>query len=274
MDREKLFLTRTREGAGRTLFGLLEGGRLLEKVSPRFKVVISDLRHFLEETKQKLDEEESRTRIEEEEGARRQIEKEILDDVQGIAAGFINPLILEMNEIARHFAQAEHHLHRNYFQHHLHALLLTSPFVRRAYLKPLGFPGDYEVMNMIYGDHDQGETLFAQLMNRYFCQVTAARSVMGRVPYMTEKMNHLIERTLQRKEIVSMTSVGAGPAREIQELIKTNPQSGQCHVTLIDIAAEALWYCHSTLLDLKEATGSRIRVDFLNRFFSSSLTFK
>lgn len=257
-------LTEKREEVRENLGEILERGRLLDRVAPDFKVVVSDLRDFLEAMKQKLDAEESKIQSEAPE-EQDLVEREVLNIAEEIATDYVNNAISRMNEIVSTLTQVEHNIHRNYFQHHLHPFLLLSPFVRRAYLKPLGCPGDYEVMNMLYGDHDQGESLFARLINRYSCQVTAARSVRERVPYMLGKINQTIERVSRRREVVSIASMGCGPAREIQELIETTPHSDWCHVSLTDMAKEALWHCYTKILELTLVTRSRIRVNYLNQ---------
>lgn len=250
--------------AQENLSELLERKKLLAKVVPQVKALVSDMRDVLEEMKQKLDLEESHIQCDDM-GEREQIEKEILNCADKVIMPLLHPALLSMNDVVRNFTQAEHHLHRNYFQRHLHSLLLMSPFVRRAYLKPLGLPGDYEMMNMLYGDHDTGESLFARLINRYSCRVTAAQAVIDRAPSMLDKINHTLARNADREEGVFITSVGSGPAREVQELIRTNVDSDRCRISLVDMAQEALWYCHSRISDLKSAFGSRIDVYYLNR---------
>jgi len=242
---------------------LSERAGLLDKVSSEFKVIVSDLRDFLEQTKRDLDTEELRFRYE----SRLQVvdDSELIHIAEKIVTGYLNKAVFKINQLVASFTPAEHTFHRNYFQRHLHSLLLLSPFVSRAYQKPLGCPGDYQMMNMIYGDHDQGESLFAYLLNRYSCRVTAARAVAGRVPYLVGKIGRTIDRVLKTKEEVPIASIGAGPAREIQELMKSNSKSDRCHVGLVDMVPEALTYCREKMFNLRLATGSRMRIDFLNR---------
>ena len=40
-------------------------------------------------------------------------------------------------------------IHRVYVQRDLHPLMLRSPFLHRSYVKPLGYAGDYEMVNMM-----------------------------------------------------------------------------------------------------------------------------
>ena len=44
-----------------------------------------------------------------------------------------------------------------YSQRYLDAFFMKAPWMHRARTKPLGYPGDYEVMNHIYGRRMQGE---------------------------------------------------------------------------------------------------------------------
>ena len=241
-----------------------ERAHVLEKVSSEFKIIVSDLRDFLEQTKYDLDAEELRISPEERRwGLSRHVE--LVDIVKRIVAKYMDQAFSKLNKIVACFTLAEHTLHRNYFQRNLHPLLLHSPFVSRAYFKPLGYPGDYQMMNMIYGDHNQGDSLFAQLINRYSCSAPAARAVEGRVPFLLQKFNHTIKRVLKERETATFLSIGSGPAREIQELIATDTDSDRCHVNLIDMLPEALFYCQEKILDLKMATGSRVKVDYFNR---------
>jgi extracellular factor (EF) 3-hydroxypalmitic acid methyl ester biosynthesis protein len=264
ISRVALLPGQNKRGIDQYLKGPPQSEKAPYQISPSFKMLVSNLRHFLSEMKQKLDAEEARIPYGSPE-RRFRLGAEILDAKEKMATEYINRCIARMTEIVKDFTPQEHRPHREYFQRHLHPFLLLSPFVKRAYIKPLGIPGDYEMMNMLYGDHDQGETLFARLINRYSCGVTAARAVTGRVPYMLGKLNRTLERVLKEKGTVSIISVGCGPAKEVQELIRTNPMSNRCRVTLIDAEPEALRYCHARIDDLKKATRSRVKFCCLNR---------
>jgi extracellular factor (EF) 3-hydroxypalmitic acid methyl ester biosynthesis protein len=238
--------------------------RTIEKISSEFKVAVSNLRDFFEQTKQHLDAEELKIGFAE--SGQAAVEKtEWVNIAEKSATGYINKAVSKMSQIVAELTPAEHTVHRNYFQRYLHSYLLLSPFVRRAYLKPLGYPGDYEMMNMLYGNHDQGETLFARLINRYSCRVTAAQSVIGRVPYMLMKLNDAIDRTLREKEVVSIMSVGSGPAREIVELIEKNQASDCCRMTLVDTDTEALQHASQVIRELKKTTQNHVQISYLNK---------
>lgn len=234
------------------------------QVASSFKSVILELRDFLTDTKQQLDVEERKIETADRE-ERTRIEAEILDTVEKPVTEYIDQAITKMTEIVQILKPWEHRPYKEFFQRHLHPLLLLSPFVKRAYTKPLGIPGDYEMMNMLYERHDQGDSLFARLINRYSCRVAAGRAVTTRVPYMLSNINQTIAKVLEKKESVSILNIGCGSAREIQKLIETNPLSDRCRVTLIDVSPEALRYCHESLGELKKKTGSRIEIHCLHQ---------
>ena len=50
--------------------------------------------------------------------------------------------------------------HRSYAQTALHPLLLRAPFVFRTYNKPLGYAGDYQMVNQILDDPRQGPSTY------------------------------------------------------------------------------------------------------------------
>lgn len=240
-----------------------ENGKDPLRLSSAFRAGVLELHDFLGEMKQRLDREEAKIRLEDPD--RRLLEEDVLHPAEEILTRSLERFILRMNQIVSCFTPEEHLVHRSYFQQHLHPFLLLSPFVKRAYSKPLGYPGDYEMMNMLYGSHDRGDSLFARLINRYCCQVTAARSVVKRLPYMLEKIGRTIDQVSHNKESVAFTSLGCGPAREIQELIRIKPMSDPCRVTLIDTEQEALKHCHAEIGKVKEAAQSGISVSFVNR---------
>lgn len=243
----------------------VKSGNVLRKVSPLFEILVSELHHSLGQLKQKLDAEESGIRSESDEEHRMLLEAESLHHAEGLLTEALDRFILRMDKMVRHFTPQEHRIHRDYFQKHLHPFLLLSPFVKRAYSKPLGYPGDYEMMRMLYEDHDQGETFFARLINRYCSQLSPARSVMGRVSYMLGKINRILGRASGNRETVSIMSIGSGPAKEIQGLIRSNPKSDRCHLTMIDTEWEALQYSRAKIDVLKGVTQSRIQINYVNK---------
>jgi extracellular factor (EF) 3-hydroxypalmitic acid methyl ester biosynthesis protein len=137
-------------------------------------------------------------------------------------------------------------------------ILACSPIMRRAAEKPLGYAGDYEVMNMLYRGCAEGSSVFAKALSRYWGQEAAARANINGVEYLVGRMRAALESP--RDERVRVVSIGCGPAREIFVLLQRWPELGpRLDITLVDQEERAVRYCERTLAPLAAATGARIR---------------
>ena len=71
----------------------------------------------------------------------------------------------------------------SFTERQLHPLLLCCPFMYRIFAKPLGYAGDYEMMNMIVRNDNEGGSLFAKLLQAYILNQAPAIAVRNRVDY-------------------------------------------------------------------------------------------
>ena len=76
---------------------------------------------------------------------------------------FASPLLEKLQRLNESFAQEAHRLrddeaaiHRAFAQRELHPLIMSSPYPHRTFSKPLGYAGDYEMMNMIHRAKPEG----------------------------------------------------------------------------------------------------------------------
>jgi len=113
---------------------------------------------------------------------------------------------------------------------------ILGAFARRCYEKPLGYPGDYEAMNMAYDWRREGEGLSHQLIHRVGLEVgecIANRMIM---------MRHAIARAVtgQGDGPVRIASLGCGPAREIIDYLTIAALPRRVEFTPIDQDQSAL----------------------------------
>lgn len=143
-----------------------------------------------------------------------------------------------------------------YFRDRVGPLLYQSPFSRRSFTKPLGYAGDYEMMNMLYRTEPLGKTLFARSLHRYIINMPGGKAVRNRGVY----LNTQIHRTLKEApggRPVKILSVASGPAMEIQMLFK-QPLSApldHVHFHLLDQDIHSLKYAQRRLHALMSETG-------------------
>jgi len=93
--------------------------------------------------------------------------------------------------------------HRRHAQKALHPLLLQSPFVLRAFTKPLGYAGDYELVNQIVGDPRQGIGTYSQFVNVMFLQSSLAEAHRARIAILVERLTHVSYSTTRMPRKIS-----------------------------------------------------------------------
>jgi len=139
----------------------------------------------------------------------------------------------------------------------------------RSYAKPLGYPGDFEVMNQVYDWERRGDTVYGMLMHRVGLEV--AECIKTRMEVVRSTINRIVREKGQDRPVRIM-SLGSGPAREV-ELFLSSPHanSGRAEFTLIDQEAAALQYAYERTYPYVLKTDSRSRVRCVNISFTDIL---
>lgn len=224
-------------------------------VPNEFKVWVNDQRTALERLKQFLDAEE-RALDNLDLFTRQQTLRTYLEEVGPRVVERMNAASTELRQLVASLREDQHAACRNHYKAELHHLILHSPFMKRAYTKPLGYAGDYEMMNMLYRDHAEGDSLFAKAMNLYATQESAAQANVNRLDYLCAKIRAAVE----ARGYVRLASIGCGPARELALLLEQSPELGKyLDVALIDQEERVLVYCERTLSPLAAKTGVRLQ---------------
>src|SRR5262249_33491090 len=73
------------------------------------------------------------------------------------------------------------------FHDRLDGLIDLSPLAARCYRKPLGYAGDFEMMNMLYRNESLGETLFGRALSRIILDSDGGRAVPNRGHYLASQ---------------------------------------------------------------------------------------
>lgn len=250
-----------RHGARRTIAERWEKAHRAARyseISCEFKAWVASLDAYLESVESFLAREE-RALLAEDLATRRLLESELLDIVAPDLIREMLAATAELAGIVSGFTEVEHAAHRAFCRAHLGHFFARSPFMRRAQEKPLGYAGDYEMMNMLYRDHAEGADLFGRAMNLYATAEAAARANMNRIQYLVSKIEAAVVRCPGRR--VRLASIGSGPGQEIATLLADKPELGRyLDVALIDQEARAIAYCERSLSGLAQSTGALVRV--------------
>jgi extracellular factor (EF) 3-hydroxypalmitic acid methyl ester biosynthesis protein len=227
-------------------------------VSMEFKAWVASVRAYLESVEAFLAREE-RTLANEDLATRRVLESELLDVVAPDVAREIVESSAELARMVSRLSDEEHATYRAFCRGELGGFFAKSPFMRRAQEKPLGYAGDYEMMNMLYRDHAEGADLFGKVLNLYATSEMAARANVNRIEYLCGKIEAA---ALSRGEgRLRVASIGSGPGHEIRHLLTTKPELGpRLDIALIDQEERAIAYCERSLSRLARSTGARLRI--------------
>ena len=242
----------------------------LQQVNQDFKIVVSDLQSFLGGLRGWLEQVELGIRSVPTDD-RSAIEGQVISDLQPAILLQVQSLFKRFEAIAVSLPEQFQPLHQFYLRRQLHPLLLCAPFVYRTYEKPLGYAGDYEIVNMILRSPYEGSSLFAKFLNTYFLSQPPAEAHRNRIKYLTEQIITVTERVAKLGHPARIFNLGCGPAREIQNFLIEEDISNLAEFTLLDFNEETLHYTVNRLTELKERYNRGTAVRYLPKSVSQIL---
>ncbi len=139
--------------------------------------------------------------------------------------------------------------------------LTIAPSYKRAYEKPLGYPGDFELMKYFYSGKRHGDTTYVRLLHHLVNIHPFSMSVPSRMREVKEAIRQTVATTKVKDRPVRIANLGAGPAREVREYLRTCKPEQPVHFSLIDQDEKALAYAYSQALPYKMAAGDHVVVE-------------
>jgi extracellular factor (EF) 3-hydroxypalmitic acid methyl ester biosynthesis protein len=224
------------------------------RVMPEYKVVLADLQTFLTDLRLWLEQVELGIRSSPS-GDRIRLEHDMVKHLAPSVVPAIAHLFDSYEQVARRIEPDLVPAHQAFGKRQLHPLLLSSPFVYRTYAKPLGYAGDYEMVNMMFRDAAEGGSLFAKMVNVYALQLPPVVAHRNRIKYLTEHLGAEALRVAARGKSMRVFNLGCGPAQEIQHFLTEHELSGRASFTLLDFNDETLAYSTGLLNDIKRRHG-------------------
>jgi len=153
-------------------------------------------------------------------------------------------------------------IHAAYVRQQLQPLVKCSPFAARAIHKPLGYAGDYEVVNMILGDPHIGDSLYARMLNRWFLKQPPAEAHRNRIQHLTQRLSEESARCVSQGRELRVYNLGCGPAGEIQDFMARHAASNLASFTLVDFNEETIRHGQATLEAARQRAGRRTKMQF------------
>ncbi|WP_413586534.1 class I SAM-dependent methyltransferase [Bdellovibrio sp. HCB274] len=226
-----------------------------------FKIFVYELRDFLANLKPKID------RIEELKPLHDfQKEMEFRKAVAESFAKYMNSVLSPnyplIPNLLKGMSKFQLKWAMNFAREQMGPLLWGAPFAHRAYHKPRGYAGDYEMMNQLYRDEVVGKTLYDQCIHKYFVEDASGTAVRNRGLYLSKKIRELFQETSPQHNLKIM-SVASGPAKEQQLFLQDCPEFLDRHAefTCVDQDEESLKHAHRQLytIDRKVQSGFGFR---------------
>lgn len=233
-------------------------------ILPQYKIVLADMQNYFMDLRRWLEQVELGIRSSPS-GDRINFEREVTGELAPIILPSMNALFARFEEAADQVEEELQPLHRTYAKRQLHPYLLCSPFAYRTYNKPLGYAGDYEMVNMIIGDPLKGSSLFAKTVNLWFLSQAPAEAHRNRIKYLTKVLAEETCRVASEGRRARILNLGCGPAGEIQNFLMQNEVCDWSSFTLLDFNDETLQHTKSILEDLLKRFGRRTKLELIKK---------
>ncbi len=219
------------------------------KVVPEFKIVVADMQTFLHDLRLWLEQVELGIRALDR-NEREKFEQKTTREIADVVIPLIDALFEKFEDIAKGLGEEQKNAHARYMRQHLHHLILAAPFARRTFEKPLGYAGDYEMVNMILRNGYEGDSLFGKIVHNWFVRQPPAEAHRNRIKYLTERIELEAYRVARGGGTARVFNFACGPAVEVQNFFRSS-FSEKVELTLADFNAETLEYVRQMLGKIK-----------------------
>jgi extracellular factor (EF) 3-hydroxypalmitic acid methyl ester biosynthesis protein len=239
-----------RSGKLRAQFSeFIQGWQKLYRVLPEYQLAVADLQSFLTDLKLSLDQMELGIRAMSPQ-ARSDLEEKVALEMQKAAAPMFSRLFEQFEAVAQKVDRDLLPAHFTYARRQLHPLVSVSPFFYRCFNKPLGYAGDYEMVNMMLRNPCEGASLFAKVLNLWFLAQPPVVAHRNRIDHLVRQLVLFSSRMAARRQPPRIVSIGCGPAQEVQRFLMDHEISGSASVSLLDFNEETLRFTGSMLSSL------------------------
>jgi extracellular factor (EF) 3-hydroxypalmitic acid methyl ester biosynthesis protein len=187
------------------------------------------------------------------------LENEVAVNLAGPVLPCIDVLFEKFEHIAGRIDAEQVAAHRNYMRRQLHALFLCTPFAHRTFIKPLGYAGDYEMVNMIARNRPEGDSLYAKVVHAWFVRQPPAEAHRNRLKYLVDKLATETLRVMRSGGRARILNLACGPAHEVQEFMASEPIAEHAEFKLVDFNEETLAHVRNGLDQIRHRTGRRTK---------------
>tara|TARA_R100000027_G_scaffold7932_4_gene6003 strand:- start:26269 stop:27567 length:1299 start_codon:yes stop_codon:yes gene_type:complete len=242
----------------------IEGWEKGHDLSPEYQLIVNKMGNFfaeisrwIEEVEVALLEDIHQTTIDEE---------EFHTSVSGAVSNKIGGFLQAFEQVARKIPQEEVPLYKAFARRELHPFILCAPFAHRTFTKPLGYAGDYEMVNMMLQESpSRGNSTYARIFHDLQTNAAACTAHRNRIDFLEARLTEEAERVQDSMRICNILNVGCGPAVEVQRFIRNSDSCEECSFTLMDFNEETLQYTSSRIDESVKVSGRQPAINFVQR---------
>ncbi len=237
--------------------------KVREHVPSAYRSFVADLSYLLHENKKEIEEFVDQTSPEQD-----QIEA-FLRTCEEKAIPQWRAFCEEGNELAAAMSDpAEVRWAKTFTEALITSETVVSPLQRRAYEKPLGYPGDYKVMDYVYEWGREGTTPYAQFVHRLALE--PMRCVQTRL----EKQEQIILSEIDRSggaRPFRIANLACGTAQEIRNLLDRRAFKSPVDMTLIDQEKNTLAFAYERTYPSVQQLKGLVTLKYWNASFKQLL---
>lgn len=209
-----------------------------------YQIAINETRAYLSEVSRWVEQVDLSTSLPKEDGKlRSDVFFELAEPLVKRIRVYLDDVNDEAGKVEEDFAV----VHRSFAQGSLHPLVLRAPFVFRTYTKPLGYAGDYQMVNQILDDPRQGPSTYFQIVNAAFLHTPVAEAHRNRIGLLVDYLSRMADAARLAGRPFRVLNVGCGPAVEIQRFLQEYPEPQWLSFDLVDFSDETLAWTRDKL---------------------------
>jgi len=237
------------------------------KIRPEYQLIVGTMRNFLGELSRWLDEAEAEVGVRYKEGVNNELIEQFYLEVQSPITPKFLELFSQFEHVAGNIPPEEAMPHKAFARRALHPYILCSPFAHRAYTKPLGYAGDYEMVNMMLQEsHKESLGIYAKVVDTFHINSTAPEAHRNRINLILEHICTEAERVIGEEErLFNLMNVGCGPAVEVQKFIEENPLSNQTTFELVDFNEATINFLEQKINDRIANSGNKPIIKYIHK---------
>ncbi|MEX2580911.1 MAG: response regulator [Verrucomicrobiales bacterium] len=122
----------------------------------------------------------------------------------------------------------------------LYPYMLCSPFISRVVERPLGVPGDFDMLGQILGNPLEGHSLYDRIVSSYILESGAANAYRYRVKLLLREIRRCVENCRAEGRRAKILSMASGVAYEVQQYVQDPLDDEGVDFTLVDFSEDTL----------------------------------